>query len=215
MVNKSLTSIEDMAYHYIKEIRTIQPHGPYFLAGYSFGGMVVFEIAQQLHRQGEKVDLLALLDRVSPKLPKIYPSLLEYIQIHLSNLWQLNSKERLKYIMDKFNYKFVHKGNYKEFMIGQWSNSLAPEYINVLNANLEAIDNYQSQVYPGKVTLFRCQVQPIDQSLHHDLGWSELVTGDIEIHPIPGDHFSILKEPHVRVLAKKLKSCLEQLETSN
>jgi thioesterase domain-containing protein len=173
--------------------------------------MVVFEIAQQLHKQGEKVALLALLDKTSSQLPKSYPSLLEYIQIHLSNLWQLNSQGRLKYVMDKFNYKFVHKGNYREFMIGQWSQSLAPEYINVLDTNLEAIRNYQPQVYPGKVTLFRCQIQPINQALHHDLGWSELVTGDVEIHSIPGDHFNILKEPHVRVLAKKLKSCLERL----
>jgi amino acid adenylation domain-containing protein len=206
-----LTSIEDMARHYIKEIRTIQPHGPYFLAGYSFAGMVVFEMAQQLHKQGEKVALLALLDEVSPKLLKISPSLWEYIQIIVSNFWQLNSQERFNYVIDKFNYKFVHKGNFREFMIAQWSKSLAPEYINVLDANLEATRNYQPQVYPGKVTLFRCQVQPISQALHHDLGWSELVTGDIEIYPIPGDHLSILKEPHVQVLAKKLKSCLEQL----
>ena len=206
-----LTSIEDMACHYIKEIRTIQPHGPYFLVGYSFAGIVVFEIAQQLHKQGEKVALLAMLDVKSPKLPKISPSLLEYIQIYLRNFWQLNFQERLKYVMDKLNYKFVHKGNFREYMIGQWSKSLAPEYTNVLDANLEATRNYQPQVYPGKVTLFRCQVQPISQTLHHDLGWSELVTGDIEVHPIPGDHFNLLREPHVRVLAKKLKSCLEQL----
>jgi thioesterase domain-containing protein/acyl carrier protein len=206
-----LTSIEDMACHYIKEIRTIQPHGPYFLAGYSFAGIVVFEMAQQLHKQGEKVALLAILDEVSPKLPPISPSLLEYIQIYWRNLWQLNSQERLEYVMDKLNYKFVHKGNFREYMIGQWSKSLAPEYINVLDANLEATRNYQPQVYPGKITLFRCQVQPISQALHHDLGWSELVTGDIEIHPIPGDHFNLLREPNVRVLAKKLKSCLEQL----
>jgi amino acid adenylation domain-containing protein len=210
-----LTSIEDMARHYIQEIRTIQPHGPYFLAGYSSAGMVVFEMSQQLRKQGEKVALLALLDEKSPKLPKISPSLWEYIQIIVSNLWQLNSQEKFNYVMDKFNYKFVHKGNFREFMIAQWSKSLAPEYINVLDANLEAARNYQPQVYQGKVTLFRCQVQPISQALHHDLGWSELVTGDIEIHPISGDHFNLLREPHVRVLATKLKSCLELLQSES
>ncbi|HAJ64533.1 MAG TPA: non-ribosomal peptide synthetase, partial [Cyanobacteria bacterium UBA8543] len=57
-----LNRVKDMAAYYIKEIRTLQPEGPYFLAGYSFGGLVAFEMAQQLHAQGQKVALLALCD---------------------------------------------------------------------------------------------------------------------------------------------------------
>ncbi|MDB9380470.1 hypothetical protein [Nodularia sphaerocarpa] len=100
-------------------------------------------------------------------------------------------------------------------MISRWAESTALQYINILDANLQAMNSYQPQVYPGKVTLLRCQVQPLDQALHDDLGWSELVTGDIEIIPISSDHFGILREPYVRVVAENLKSCLEKLQSDS
>lgn len=60
------TCVEDMATRYIQELRTLQPEGPYFLAGRCFGGVIAFEMAQQLHEQGQKVALLAILDTLIP-----------------------------------------------------------------------------------------------------------------------------------------------------
>ena len=62
-------TIESMAADYITEIRRVQPHGPYFLAGHSFGGRVSFEIAQQLVRAGERVSFLGLIDTVFRNMP--------------------------------------------------------------------------------------------------------------------------------------------------
>ncbi|HAA27814.1 MAG TPA: hypothetical protein DCE56_09295 [Cyanobacteria bacterium UBA8553] len=93
-----LNRVEDMASHYIKEIRTIQPEEPYFLAGYSFGGLVAFEMAQQFHAQGQKVELLALLDAPSPTFQEKRPSLFQYLWIHLTNLWKLDLREKFTYI---------------------------------------------------------------------------------------------------------------------
>ena len=209
-----LSRVEDMANHYIKEIRTVQPNGPYFLAGYSFGGVVAFEMAQQLYAQGQKVALLALLDVKSPNLLHIRPSFAESVRIHLSNLWQLELQERLKYIRDRIEYR-VGKVNYKDFLIRELSKTgiLTNQYLKVLDSNLQASKDYITPVYPGVVTLFRCQVQLLEFALHPELGWGELVAGDLEIHHIPGDHFGLLKEPRVRVLAEKLKLCLERLQT--
>jgi thioesterase domain-containing protein/acyl carrier protein len=64
------TSIEEMATHYVKEIRTFQPTGPYMLAGLSGGGVIAFEMAQQLVAQGQKVAVLAFFDTLSPKYIK-------------------------------------------------------------------------------------------------------------------------------------------------
>ncbi|HEY9671674.1 MAG TPA: amino acid adenylation domain-containing protein [Waterburya sp.] len=61
-----LTRIEDMAAHYIEALRSVQPSGPYFLGGWSFGGLVAFEMAQQLHSSGHQVALLAILDTLAP-----------------------------------------------------------------------------------------------------------------------------------------------------
>ncbi|WP_199755411.1 non-ribosomal peptide synthetase, partial [Chroococcidiopsis cubana] len=61
-----LTSIEEMAASYIEALRQIQPHGPYQLGGWSFGGLVAYEMAQQLHQAGEQVSFLAILDTIAP-----------------------------------------------------------------------------------------------------------------------------------------------------
>ena len=212
-IQPPLTRIEDMASLYIKEIRTIQPNGPYFLTGYSFGGVVAFEMAQQLYTQGQKVALLALLDAKSPNLLDIRPSFAESVQIHLSNLCQLEPHERLKYVSDRIEHRF-RKVNYRDFLIRALSKNgiLTSQYLKVLDDHLQASKDYVAQVYPGVVTLFRCQVQLLEFALHPGLGWDEVVNQDLEIHHIPGDHFGLLKEPRIQVLAEKLKFCLERLQ---
>jgi acyl transferase domain-containing protein/thioesterase domain-containing protein len=205
-----LESIEAMASHYISEMQIVQPHGPYRLVGYSFAGLVVYEIAQQLHLQGETVDLLVLLDRISPNFVPTRPSLFESLKVHLTNLRRLNTRAKLKYLLSKIGYKLVYKGDYRAYMIGQWSEALSIEYINVFDANLQASKDYQSQFYPGKVTLFRCEVQPPKQAVATTLGWNSSIVGDLEIHHIPGNHSEILRE-NVKSVAQTIKLCLEKI----
>jgi amino acid adenylation domain-containing protein len=205
-----LDSIEAMASHYISEIQIVQPNGPYSLVGYSFAGLVVYEIAQQLNLQGEKVDLLVLLDRTSANFVPTRPSLFQSAKIHLTNLWRLDSRGKLKYLLSRIGYKIIYKGNYRAYMIGQWSENLSSAYINVFDANLQASENYQPQYYPGKVTLFRCQVQPLNQALAPELGWNSSIVENLEIHNIPGTHSEILKEPNVKIVAQTIQLCLEK-----
>ena len=63
-----LTRVEEMAAHYLQELRTVQPHGPYYLGGLSFGGWVAYEMAQQLRADGEQVGLLALIDTYATEM---------------------------------------------------------------------------------------------------------------------------------------------------
>jgi amino acid adenylation domain-containing protein len=212
---RPLDTIEAMAAHYITEIQIVQPHGPYFLVGYSFAGLVVYEIAQQLDLIGEKVALLALFDRISPTFIPRRPSLLESVKIHLYNLWLLDLKGRWRYITDRIKYRSIHNGNFREYMMSQWNNSLSPEYIDVFDANLQASENYQALSYSGNLTLFRCQIQPQKQALSPDLGWRDLVTGEIEIIPIPAAHYDMLREPHVRSVAEKLKLRLDRSQSTS
>lgn len=204
-----LNRVEDMATHYIKEIRTLQPQGPYFLAGYSFGGLVAFEMAQQLHAQGQKVALLALCDTYSPKLQGKRPSFFKYVWIHLTNLWQLEPMEKFHYLDSWLKWR-RSKDNYQEFLRNQVPEAI--QNFDVLEANLQATHTYEALVYPGLVTLFRSTVQKPSFSHDPQLGWSNLVGGELEIHDSPGDHYGMLREPRVRVLAEKLKLCLEQAQ---
>lgn len=204
-----LNRVEDMATHYIKEIRAFQPEGPYFIAGFSFGGAVAFEMARQLHAQGQKVALLALCDTRSPKLRENRLSFVESMCIRLSHLWQLEPQEKLNYIQSWVKWH-MHKGDYKEFLRNQLPESLLN--FDVLDANFQATKNYVPQVYSESVTLFRCRVQ--DPKFSHDpqLGWGELVSGQLKIHDVPGDHDGMLREPRVRALAEKLKLCLDKAQ---
>jgi amino acid adenylation domain-containing protein len=202
-----LSRVEDMATLYIKEIRTLYPEGPYFLAGYSFGGTLAFEMAQQLHAQGQKVALLALCDTQSPTLQENHPSFVGSVLIHLSNLWQLEPKAKLHYLLDLLRSK-LKKVTYREFLRSELSESV--ENFAVLDANMQADKDYVPQIYSGSVTLFRCRVQEPKFSHDPQLGWGELVAEKLEIHDIPGSHYVMLKEPHVRVLAEKLRLCLNK-----
>ena len=65
--NRFYTQVEELAAHYLKDVKSICPKGPYFLGGHSFGGLVAFEMAQQLRRAGEEVGLLALIDPTPPR----------------------------------------------------------------------------------------------------------------------------------------------------
>ena len=210
-VQLPLIQIEAMAAKYINEIQIVQPDGPYLLVGYSFGGLIAFEIACQLESRGEKVNLLALLDTESPNLLNIRPSLLKASIIHLRNFKQLNLQAKIKYIKDRvvFRLMYQHKKNsQKEFMLANWATDLPPEYLKVLEANCQAGETYIGKFYSGKITLFRSSIQPITQALHPDLGWGDLA-GTIEVYDVQGHHSDLLKEPYIQALAHKLQLCID------
>jgi thioesterase domain-containing protein len=120
-----------------------------------------------------------------------------------------------KYVGDRLQFWYRHKGNYQDFLVDQLSENLSPHYLNVLSKNLQANEDYIAQVYPGVITLFRCKIQPLKFAKYPDSGWGDLVTGDLEIHHIPGDHYSLLREPRIQLLAEKFKVCLERSQANN
>ncbi|HEY6119013.1 MAG TPA: hypothetical protein VIV66_03590, partial [Pyrinomonadaceae bacterium] len=75
---------------------------------------------------------------------------------------------------------------------------------------LQVLREYVPHVYPGRVTLFRASRQPAGYNNARDLGWGELAAGGLEIHEVPGDHGSIVVEPRVGTLARKLRRCIEK-----
>ncbi|WP_414573137.1 amino acid adenylation domain-containing protein [Nostoc sp. CCY 9925] len=209
------TRIEDMAAQYIKEIRTVQPNGPYFLGGASFGGTVVFEMAQQLYAQGEKVALLSLLD--SAGLNNLPTRFFDLVSGHLNNLAQLKPQEQLTYIWERLEWhisKRIPKPIHQLFLkLRDMDRSPQTLYnLNVLEANLHASKNYLLQVYPSHLTLFRAKLKSSRRYSDPLGGWGGLALEGVEVHEIPGDHTSILIEPHVQVLAEKLKACLDEAQ---
>jgi amino acid adenylation domain-containing protein len=217
-----LTRVNQMAAHYIKEIQTIQPQGPYFLGGYSFGGLVVWEMAQQLVAQGQKVALLAIFDTSSPICRKttIQPTPApKRISRHLNNLLEVGPTYILEQIEGKSSWlEYMLKQRLREFTFKAHLNisRILPyayrKQIKIKDFNKQAAKEYVPKAYTGQVTVFRAEERPVTngQEVDPNMGWSELALGGLDIQHVPGNHFSMFNEPYVKSLSEKMKVCIEQ-----
>ena len=207
--NQPHTSIEQMATHYILQLQTVQPHGPYFLSGLSMGGLVAFEMAQQLSHQGEQIALLALLDTsppfITPQERKDDAALLvefmgEDLELGLEQLRQFGPEEQLIYVAEQ--------GKQKNLFLEDFDLAQTSHLLKIAKLNVQATQNYQPQYYSGSIVLFSASETDAD----FESTWKELVE-HIETYVVPGNHQNMIRPPHVKVLAQKLQKSLEQAQT--
>ena len=206
------TSVEAMASHYLAEIRTVQPAGPYFLGGWSFGGVIAFEMAQQLRASGASVALVAFFDSgITAFLPVgKYPGqrvllLKNFVRLHYAQWARLSLRHRMQYItsiLARHKNNVVLRQKYKSL-----DDNLPTRY-NVLEAQMVAALKYRPQPYDGKLTLFQSAYSRDTRRGDSTLGWGQL-TSNVEVQSVPGDHNTMLQPPNVRILAEKLAASLE------
>ena len=190
-----LSSLEEMAAHYIKEIRAVQPEGPYFLGGYSLGGIIGYEMAQQICAGGEEVALVALLDTYPGNIkPETHP----WLDILLSP--QRLFVELPQSAMDSIRRK-IKRGR------------VNPALKNVLQNNTAAANRYVLRPYDGRVALFRAADKSWRNSGDAYALWTTLAP-KLESHVIPGDHRGILYEPRVAQLAERLRTRIDEISDS-
>ncbi|MBC1219356.1 amino acid adenylation domain-containing protein [Nostoc sp. UCD121] len=212
------TRIEDMAAHYIQQIQTIQPREPYLIGGYSSGGLIAYEMARQLTIQGKEVALLVLFDTYGSKntesislqkpASRDWNSLLAIASNYLIEQVKGNT-ERFKYQIKEILWRFVF---HFHLILGRplpYSN----RKFMVEHATIQALRKYALQVYSGKATVFRTEDGLVVGQREADskMGWGKLALGGVDIYDISGIHNSIFKEPHVRSVSEKMKSCIDQI----
>ncbi|AEY02705.1 AMP-dependent synthetase and ligase [Oceanimonas sp. GK1] len=203
---RPLTSFEDMAKHYLKEIKELQPEGPYYLSGMCLGGMIAFEMAQQLKAEKSEVAFLGLIDPRNP------PTLLNKIISQNSDKNYAN--EAIPFERRELLCKLRDEAKVKPPI--SFPDNLVPEdptLKKVMDTNGKARDIYLPRTYTGLVEFFWANQTPGDLGFYHDprVCWSQLAGGGLNIHEIDANHFELLEEPHVKVLAEKIKRCLEQI----
>ena len=221
-------TVEAAAADYLKEIQAIQPRGPYFLGGFSFGGLVVFEMARQLYRQGQQIAFLALLDpplppqrQGSPSFsPSLFHSLTNSIPIrekvtrHTHILSLLGPQEQLAYVLGRVKGRLTETREGILKMVCRLYLGLGrrlPFALRVfyfMESSGQAARKYVSHVYPGHAVLFRAQ----SSVPHLQADWGRLIAGRLDVHEVPGNHMDIMLAPHVRTLAAKLTVCLDQAQ---
>ncbi|MBC1235669.1 non-ribosomal peptide synthetase [Nostoc sp. 2RC] len=217
-----IISVEETASYYLQEIRKIQPNGPYLLGGHCYGGVLAFEMAQQLQKQGERVDLLVVIDAILAETriestkdddAKFLLRMAESIKtdsnidfaVSFEELRDLSLSQQIDLINQKANLIFTDT-EIKDFI----------RYYQLFKAHVQAMRNYVPLVYPESMTLLRAKEDIIHDfespEFHTDdplLGWGKYSSQPIKVIEIPGDHFSIFVEPHIQELAKTLRVCID------
>jgi thioesterase domain-containing protein len=222
-------NIEDMARFYLQEVRALQPHGPYFIGGYCLGGNIAYEMARQLHSQGERVARLLLID-ASPsnagyeRIPWWRPAF-HYRFTRNLFYWLkdfvtlLGPAEQRRYIARKARVigrklvsKFHGKKNAADVDLDEVIDvTHFPESeLNFWQIHLNALVAHVERPYAGAVTLLRTRGQPILCSFEKDFCWGKLARGRVTVKYVPGSHENIFVEPNVKFLAEQIEECLAE-----
>lgn len=213
-------TVEDMAVHYLREIRTVQPKGPYFLSGFCFGGMVAYEMARLLKIQGEDVALLVLFNAPAPGSLKGWPLsrvyLAKRIAHELKKLRTIGIREKLAVFGNKaVALAGLVFGSFKAALWQALANSSigsaergAQRLLSVKDINVAAAKAYNPGAYPGEIILFLTEEVESLYGIDPRDAWMALAGEGIEVHSVPGDNNSMFDARFVDALAEKLKSCI-------
>jgi amino acid adenylation domain-containing protein len=215
------TSIEELASGYIKELRAFFPRGPYLLGGTSFGGLVAFEMSQQLHAQGVEPELLVLFDTSVPGSGES-----ANIADRVCAFWRNLRSEGVAYLartaaetkehLGEWLLRRVHHAAYYCYRIAGRDIPNVLRYRQMEKMHWRTLVRFAVRVYPGKITLLRAMDRgPGNLGKHEDpaLGWGKLAGGGLEIYDVPGGHETMLRDPCVWDVAETLKTLLRRLES--
>ena len=220
-VQAPIDSIPEQAAEAIRQMRAIQPEGPYDVGGYSFGGYLAYEVACQLAAEGLQVGRVIFLDTNISLVPGFtqaagpwkaarYHAGLAWAQFwfHIARLRHLLWKERWAYLTERTLKRLDFPAPERP------GSKVAEEYAvttaakRVLEANRRAIRAYRPKPYPGRVILIRAERQHPTHFAPLFLGWDWFARGGVEVHILPGDHATLLSEQNLRGVGEKLRAVL-------
>ncbi|MGZ5600431.1 MAG: SDR family NAD(P)-dependent oxidoreductase [Methylobacter sp.] len=190
--------LEDVAAHFVTEIRSVQPSGPYFMIGHSNAGILAYEMAQQLAAQGQTLGLLGLIDTW------YLPDMLNVPFLSKRDRLQMLSKLSLK---EKSAVFWNWVGTY--FQQLQRRLFTKKSDLPFLERAMHLYENYVPTSYSGKISYFKCVKQAGLQPVGNDeRKWEELASEGIQVHPIACHHYDVLLDPHVKMLADQISRYL-------
>ena len=224
---RSAWSIERIASRYVEAMRQIQPTGPYCLGGWSFGGLVAFEMAQQLESAGEPVELLVIFDTPAPGssttcapinlctcLPKrCSEGAWEYLRDY-EYLVAGSRAPRLRRMLG-IGKSFLDRAAIArvvpaESRLLRYHLPTVGEMVQLFVKGLAATLRYRPSVYSGDVTLLRTDVHRAEGIHSALLGWDTVSNRAVHVHRIPGNHLTLLRQPHLRTVAQVLQEVLDE-----
>jgi aspartate racemase len=207
------SSIEETAAGYIRSLRVVQPHGPYRLAGYSFGGVVAHEMALQLTRDGQAVEFVGLFDTHNPAALERNYTMTERLRV----FWLQNSAvpvwRRLKLVRVRLSEGIRTNRRVKaETKAAQRCGPAEPysdlRRVQVRQDNWRAMQAYRPQACQGRITLFKTSTISDKVERPADYGWACLAGGGLDIVLVPGEHLTLFAPENIATLAQALTDSL-------
>jgi thioesterase domain-containing protein/acyl carrier protein len=206
-----LYTVEALAAHYIREVRAVQPHGPYFLGGYSGGGVVAFEMARQLTAAGESVAFLGFIDSFSPALPR--RALPRRALLHLAR----GREQGGGYLLATARRRYEYQRAALALRVGHALGAVFPQryrYESIQESWLMAESRYRPAPWAGRATLFRAREETAVSlwtafEVDEAHGWRRYLAGGVDVEMCPGNHSTMCEEPNVRALAARLRGAID------
>ncbi len=201
-----LTDIETLARYYLQEVKLVQPSGPYQFVGYSYGGLLAYEMACQVSRQNETVALLGILDTPVWRHDMKKPSgMVGMLQKQGKAIW-LPFFQRFR----SFNLKEVYAAGKSTLVRAAYAVLLArgrniPGFLrSAYQINSFAAVSYVPEFYAGKITVLQAAAERGPE----DLGWNKFTSEPARVFKFPGQHLQILEESNLPLVAEALRECL-------
>jgi len=229
--DKPHESVEEMAAYYLRFLRSVQPKGPYHLCGLSFGGLVAYEMAQQLTASGERVASLIFFDSWAPGYPetvrvsgnahrrRILRNGRYHIHAHWDSLDALSSlSERGMYIVSRVTrlperIQAVYRSqSFGKHRANPASAELPENFQKIQQSQEKAQKDYLPGSYSGSAVLLRARVQDPQWQYHASMGWERFVD-DLEVIVTPGTHHTMLDEPCIHRTLEQVRHVLKRSET--
>ena len=204
--------VEETAAAYVAEIRQHQPSGPYHLAGYSYGGLLVYEIARQLLSQGESIAFAGLFDTVNPAVRIREYSLIERMDVFWESQKHSGWLDKVGRILDRTRAGIATHLRVKNEIRSARSAGLTEPHselrmLQVREAHWKSMKDFKPLPLACHVTLFKSHATDDKFEIPADYGWTAIV-GSLEIVEVPGQHLTMFSHRHVGILAREVGSRL-------
>ncbi len=207
-----IASIEETAARYVEMLRADRPEGPYLLAGYSYGGVVAYEMARQLADAGEEVPFLGVFDTINPAAAVRPYALTERVSVYWNARQDLSLGERILKLANRFaegvnthlRVKSESAAAHRSARAAAHSEQRA---ILLREAHEAAMDAYRPGHFHGRMHVFRATEVNDKFEVPSDYGWGELVD-DLQIVEVPGEHLTLFDDGNVSPLADQFSRCL-------
>jgi thioesterase domain-containing protein/acyl carrier protein len=204
--------LEEMAADYVAELRKVQPVGPYFLLGWSLGGLIVFEMARQLASRGDRTALVAIIDAgmirpgetfseddFLPMLLQLFPDELRPTEEELKNL---QPEEQLEYFRVRAE---------RARLVAMGDSPIEDQHVfQVFQANMSALIDYRPEPFAGKLTLIRAEQDATPMHGERFMGWGPWALDGVDEYRIAGEHVNLFREPYITELAAQVGEVLKR-----